>query len=62
MLINKVTSGFVIQTFDTKKGKFVKQEFIAGDEVEYEDVKTGEPSDDDGVCNTYLPFDMIQPT
>lgn len=33
MKINKITTGFVIQTFDTELGKFVSQEFIAGDDV-----------------------------
>ena len=37
---NKITVGFVIQTFDKNAtGKFIctKQEFIAGDQVDYED-------------------------
>ncbi len=37
---NKITVGFVIQTFEENAtGKFVctKQEFIAGDQVDYED-------------------------
>lgn len=39
---NKITVGFVVQTFQKNdKGKFVctKQEFIAGDQCEYEDEK-----------------------
>ena len=35
MKINKITAGFVIQTFDTKTGRCVKQEFIAGDNMHY---------------------------
>ena len=64
MLIQKVTTGFVIQTFDTEKGKFVSQNFIASDEVEYEK-EDGEPvSFELFMVNSeeaYLPFDMVQP-
>ena len=42
MLINKITIGFVIQSFDTEKEEWVGQEFVAGDEVTYEDSNTGE--------------------
>lgn len=41
MIVKKITTGFVIQEFDTTKGKFVKQEFVAG-ECEYEN-GNGEP-------------------
>jgi hypothetical protein len=36
MILNKITTGFVIQQYDTETKKFVSQEFIAGDEVEWE--------------------------
>ena len=64
MLVNKVTVGFVIQVFDTELKRFVSQQFVAGDQCEYED-KDGVP-----VCSealemdgkeAYLPFDMVQP-
>lgn len=65
MLINKITTGFVIQQFDTEKKVYVSQYFTAGD-VEYED-RFGEPVDSslmavnpDG-SEPYLPFDMLQP-
>jgi len=66
MIVNKVTTGFVIQQFDTNKKKFVSQEFIAGDEVDVEDDE-GNPlstyiRDACGIDNHYLPFDMTQPT
>lgn len=35
-VIKKITVGFVIQEF-TNDGKFLKQEFVAGDQVDYED-------------------------
>ena len=71
MKINKITNGFVVQTFDTVKMGYVSQNFTAGD-VEYEhDDETGTPLDqteaaelgmefEDG-SEPYLPFDMIQP-
>ena len=64
MLINKITTGFVIQVFDTELKRFVSQEFMAGDDCQYED-KDGEPVDrklleTDGK-EAYLPFDMVQP-
>ena len=39
---NKITVGFVIQTFEKNAaGKFIctKQEFIAGDQCDYEDIE-----------------------
>lgn len=57
MIIKKITTGFVIQEFDTDLQKFVSQKFVAGDECDYED--------EDGTavepCNQYLPYDMVQP-
>lgn len=77
MLINKITTGFVIQTFDTEKGKYVSQEFVAGDQVDYEEKETGNPMDWEewdklnvnkelnfgpyAENEPYLPFDMVQP-
>jgi len=59
MIINKITTGFVIQTFDSATGKFLTQEFIAGDQVDYENL-FGEAVDAREGDN-YLPFDMYQP-
>ena len=58
MIINKVTVGFVVQSFDTETQKWVSQEFFAGDDVSYED-KDGVPTDH---IRDYLPFDMVQPS
>ena len=33
MKIQKITPGFVVQTYDTKTGRCVEQSFIAGDDV-----------------------------
>jgi hypothetical protein len=64
MLVNKITTGFVIQTFDTEKKRFVSQEFVAGDQVDYEH-KEGEPCEPsllevDGK-EAVLAFEMKQP-
>lgn len=63
MIIDKITTGYVIQKFDTEKQEFISQSFVAG-EVEYE--HNGQPiccADLEAVRadNKYLPFDMIQP-
>ena len=60
MKINKITTGFVIQTYDGKTGRCVGQEFVAGDEVKYED-QNGESVDWSEKADAYQPFDMVQP-
>jgi hypothetical protein len=59
MIVNKVTVGFVIQTFDTKTKKFTAQTFVAGDQVSWENTN-GEPVKMGKTA--YLPFDMVQPS
>tara|TARA_Y100000310_G_scaffold209426_1_gene210058 strand:- start:13146 stop:13340 length:195 start_codon:yes stop_codon:yes gene_type:complete len=62
MLVNKITTGYVIQTFDTEAGWYIGQSFVAG-EVNYED-SNGTPVDQTEVMPTpepYLPFNMEQP-
>lgn len=60
MKYNKITTGFVIQTYevDGEKENPILQNFIAGDPVERE-TEDGEPTD--WVEKNYLPFDMLQP-
>lgn len=63
MKIKKITTGFVIQTFDTEKQEFIEQEFVAGDTVDVED-EAGNPIEDQestGIDEKYLPFEMVQP-
>ena len=36
MLLKKTTTGFVIQTYDADKGALLDQEFVAGDQCDYE--------------------------
>ena len=62
MIINKITTGFVTQQFDTELGKFVSQSFVAG-ECDYETAE-GDPVDPSEAMPSpepYLPFDMVQP-
>ena len=65
MRINKTTYGFVIQTWDTELNRWIAQEFVAGDQTEYEEAdteRTLDPADiwSDGP-EPYLPFEMKQP-
>jgi len=63
MKIRKITSGFVVQEYDTELREWVSQEFVASDSFsEWED-ENGEYID---MVNTsfrqpYLPFVMVQP-
>ena len=55
---NKITVGFVIQTFEKNAaGEFTcaKQEFIAGDQVDYEDL---DGNSIDPPEHPYQPFNM----
>lgn len=58
MLLRKITTGFVVQVFDTSLARFVSQEFKAGDQTEWLD----EDGKDMGALDPYLPFQMVQPT
>jgi hypothetical protein len=58
MIVNKITTGFVVQKFDTETRQFVCQEFIAGDQVDVEN-EHGEPVES---FDKYLPFEMKQPS
>lgn len=62
MLFKKITVGFVIQTFNDA-GECIGQEFIAGDQVDYE-TQDGEAinvMDMPLGGNEYQSFDMVQP-
>jgi len=68
MILHKITSGFVVQKFDTNLNAFVEQSFVAGDST-YEtpegDVEVGEQDVQElfgqGEDEVYLPFAMQQP-
>jgi hypothetical protein len=57
MELRKITYGFVIQKWDAETGKFLGQEFVAGDQVDYEN-ELGEPIDE--LEPEYRQFDMVQ--
>ena len=64
MIVNKTTTGFVVQKFDSETGRCLSQEFIASDQVEWEDQK-GERIEDGqygiDLEGCYYPLDMKQP-
>jgi hypothetical protein len=67
MIIKKITTGVVIQDFDTDKQEFVSQVFVAADQVDYE-AEDGSPINvadfEDRVISNkspYLPMSMKQP-
>jgi hypothetical protein len=57
MIVHKNTTGFVVQRFDTETRKFIDQEFVASDQVDYED-DSGNAVD---TFDEYLPFNMMPP-
>lgn len=57
MIVNKITTGFVVQKYDTEKRQFISQEFFAGDGIEYED-ELGNPVKP---FDAYFSFEMKQP-
>ena len=74
MIIKKITFGFVVQTFDTELskpqlysmgsiGRCISQEFVAGDQVEYEGLDGSVIEGDafDPMTLSYHPFNMEQP-
>lgn len=65
MKISKTTCGFVIQTYDTDLQKWTGQEFVAGDQVEYEQAGTWQTLRPAEIWpnspEPYLPFLMRHP-
>ena len=62
MIITKVTPGFVAQRYNTETGQWLDQEFIASDQVDWED-ENGDSIDADDMegPEPYLPFMMDMP-
>jgi len=58
-MFKKITTGFVIQDYDDD-GKCLSQEFVAGDDVTYED-EDGDIIFSPDIPEDYMPFDMVQP-
>ena len=59
-MVMKITTGFVIQDFDDE-GNFLGQEFIAGDQVDWETEEGESTVAPGGEWFEYQPFDMVQP-
>lgn len=60
-LIKKITVGFVVQTWDDDKKRWVSQDFVAGDQVDWE-TEDGTPIVVDSTSEVpYLHFNMVQP-
>ncbi len=55
---NKIIPGFVVQRY--VEGRCTEQQFIASDEVNYED-PNGEPIEVDIHAEYYQPMEMVQP-
>jgi hypothetical protein len=58
MKIKKITTGYVVQVFDTD-GEFLSQEFVASDSSDYE-TEDGDTVDDGDLQDLYHPFNMQQ--
>jgi hypothetical protein len=64
MILRKITSGFVVQEFDSETGRCLSQEFVAGDQVEWENRQSNLVSDGDfgiDLEELYYPMEMKQP-
>ncbi len=57
MEIRKITAGYVIQRWDAESKTFIGQEFIAGDDITYED-EFGDVIDEEEP--EYRCFEMVQ--
>lgn len=63
MLVKKVTTGFVIQVYDTEKKRMVSQSFVDGDEVW--ETNEGEHLEANEVFpngEPELPIELVQPS
>jgi len=64
MIVRKVTPGFVVQEFDAATGRCLSQEFVAGDQVDWEDRAGNAISDGDfgiDLEGLFFPQEMKQP-
>ena len=58
-MLKKITYGFVVQSYSETSKVFVHQEFIAGEEVEWETCEGRKIETPDG--DPYLNYNMVQP-
>lgn len=62
MIIEKITHGYVVQSYDTEAKIWLHQEFVAGDFCRYQDSNgTRLESDAMGKPKPSLRFNMVQP-
>lgn len=63
MLINKITTGFVVQIFDTKRKEFIRQDFFEGDPKDLRHPKDTRLNKPIVIGNKEfnLAFNMVQP-
>lgn len=64
MIVRKITTGFVVQEFDADTGRCLLQEFVAGNQVAFEDRQGNPISDGDygiDLDGLYYPLEMKQP-
>jgi len=59
--IKKITVGFVVQEYNPETGRWTGQEFVVGDQVDWED-EYGNPVDPPGNAPPAPPLDMVQPS
>jgi hypothetical protein len=55
-MVNKITHGWVTQTFDENTGELMEQQFFAGDEVEFEDMNGESLTVTENLQKLYHPF------
>jgi hypothetical protein len=63
MIVRKITQGFVVQEFNAETGRCLSQEFVAGDQVEWENRAGESISDGDfgiDLEGLYFPLEMRQ--
>ena len=64
MIVRKITTGFVVQEFDAETGRCVSQEFVAGEQIDWEDRQGNAISDGDfgiDLEGLYHPLELKQP-
>ena len=64
MILHKTTTGFVVQKFDSETGRCLSQEFVASDQVEWEDRKGDRIEDGQygiDLEGLFYPAEMKQP-
>jgi hypothetical protein len=61
MLITKTTYGFVTQVFDSETKECIGQEFVSGDQIDFEDEDCESIYDDVVTDELWYPYNMESP-